>query len=252
MADEGRGVLTSDKGHFLVNPDLNQSKEVVLEFWSHFRTFSWSVPKWIGSPTGDVNRNKSRFCFTSHLLDTDFLFSYFKRSEVDLFFGQNFSSGETDPPAKGGADLVERPDAPGGGVGEEAAVQHHGPRHQVEAQEHGQGQDDLQLRLRQRHAGRALLEVRQQPHRVRVDGRHGQLQGDEGQAVGCHGDAPVLGPDVVDVELPQREGGSELDLEGAGTAFCGGGGGSHLHLAAVVRHDQPQQEEGGGGDDRLE
>lgn len=102
-------------------------------------------------------------------------------------------------------------------------MQHHGPRHQVEAQEHGQGQDDLQLRLRQRHAGRALLEVRQQPHRVRVDGRHGQLQGDEGQAVGCHGDAPVLGPDVVDVELPQREGGSELDLEGAGTAFCMGG-----------------------------
>lgn len=109
MADEGRGVLTSDKGHFLVNPDLNQSKEVVLEFWSHFRTFSWSVPKWIGSPTGDVNRNKSRFCFTSHLLDTDFLFSYFKRSEVDLFFGQNFSSGETILRLKAAPTLLSAP-----------------------------------------------------------------------------------------------------------------------------------------------
>lgn len=43
--------------------------------------------------------------------------------------------------------LVERPDAAGGGVSEEAAVQHHGPAQQVEPQEHGQSQDDLQLRL---------------------------------------------------------------------------------------------------------
>lgn len=46
-----------------------------------------------------------------------------------------------------GSYLVEGSDAARGGVSEEAAVQHHGPAQQVEPEEHGQGQDDLQLCL---------------------------------------------------------------------------------------------------------
>lgn len=99
--------------------------------------------------------------------------------------------------------LVERSDAAWRGVGEEAAVQHHGPAQQVEPQEHGQSQDDLQLRLRQRQTGPGVLEVGQQAHRVGVDGHGCQLQGDQSQAVGRHGDAPILCADVVDVELPE-------------------------------------------------
>lgn len=104
--------------------------------------------------------------------------------------------------------LVERPDAPRRRVREEAAVQHHGPAQQVEAEEHGQRQHDLQLCLRQRQACRGvlegLLEVRQQPHRIRVDGHRRQLQGHQGHAVGRHGNPPILGPDVVHVELVER------------------------------------------------
>lgn len=104
--------------------------------------------------------------------------------------------------------LVERSDAAGRGVREEAAVQHHGPAQQVEPQEHGQSQHDLQLRLRQRQASRGvlvgLLEVRRQTHRIRVNGHRRQLQGYQSQTVGCHGNAPVLCANVVNVELPER------------------------------------------------
>lgn len=103
--------------------------------------------------------------------------------------------------------LVERSDAPGRGVREEAAVQHHGPAQQVEPEEHGQGQDDLQLRLRQRQAvwgvAEGLLEVLQQPHWIGVDGHRCQLQGDQSHTVGGQGNAPILGTDVVSVQLPE-------------------------------------------------
>lgn len=102
------------------------------------------------------------------------------------------------------SDLVERSDAAGCGVGEEATVQHHGPAQQVQPQEHGQSQDDLQLRLRRRHAHRGLLEVRQQTHRVGMNGHRCQLQGYQGQALGRHGNAPILCANVVNVELPVR------------------------------------------------
>lgn len=49
--------------------------------------------------------------------------------------------------ARVASHLIERPDAPGCGVRKEAAVQHHGPAQQVETEEHGQSQHDLQLRL---------------------------------------------------------------------------------------------------------
>lgn len=104
--------------------------------------------------------------------------------------------------------LVERSDAAWGGVSEEAAVQHHGPAQQVEPKEHGQSQDDLQLRLWQRQASRGvqegLLEVRQQTHRVGVNGHRCQLQGHQSHTVGCHGNPPILCANVVNVELPER------------------------------------------------
>lgn len=101
--------------------------------------------------------------------------------------------------------LIQRSDAAGGGVGEEAAVQHHGPTQQVEPQEHGQSQHDLQLRLRERRPSGGLLEVGLQPHRVRVNGGHGQLQGNQSNTVRCHGDSPIFCADVVRVELPREE-----------------------------------------------
>ena len=101
------------------------------------------------------------------------------------------------------SDLVERSDAAGRRVGEEAAVQHHGTAQQVEPEEHGKSQDDLQLGLRQGQAGRGLLEVGQQAHGIGMDGHHRHLQGDQSQAVGRHGNAPILRANVVDVELYQ-------------------------------------------------
>lgn len=109
--------------------------------------------------------------------------------------------------------LVERADAAGRGVSEEAAVQHHGPSQQVESEEHGQSQHDLQLRLGQRQATRGLLEVRQQAHRIGMDGHHRQLQGYQCQAVRRHGNPPILCADVVDVELHQRDGGQSVTVK---------------------------------------
>lgn len=100
--------------------------------------------------------------------------------------------------------LVERSNAAGCGVSEEAAVQHHGPAQQVQPQEHGQSQDDLQLRLRQRQAGHGLPAVRQQTHRVWMDGHHCQLQRYQSQTLSCHSNPPILCTDVVNVELPER------------------------------------------------
>lgn len=71
--------------------------------------------------------------------------------------------------------LIERSDAAGCSVSEEAAVQHHGTTEQVEPQEHGQSQDDLQLCLWQSEASRGLLEVRQQTHWIGMNGHRCQL-----------------------------------------------------------------------------
>lgn len=104
--------------------------------------------------------------------------------------------------------LIERSNAAGCGVSEEAAVQHHGAAQQVEPEEHGQSQDDLQLRLRQRQAGggvlEGLLEVRHQPHWIGMNDHHRQLQGYQSHTVSRQGNPPILCTNVVNIELPER------------------------------------------------
>lgn len=102
--------------------------------------------------------------------------------------------------------LVQRPNTTWGRVCEEAAVQHHCPTEQVEPQEHGQSQDDLQLCLWQCHAGLDLQEVGLQTHWIRMNGHRCQLQDYQSQTVRCHGNPPILCTNIMNVELP---GGSE-------------------------------------------
>lgn len=87
-------------------------------------------------------------------------------------------------------------------------MQHHGPAQQVEPEEHGQSQDDLQLGLRQQQLSCAVLEglpeVRNQAHRIGVNRHSRQLNSHQSHAVGCHGNPPVFSTDVVNVELVER------------------------------------------------
>lgn len=93
-------------------------------------------------------------------------------------------------------DLVERADAPRRGVREELAVQQHDTSDEVQPQEHGDGQDDVHVRVRLGgHVG--VGQARRPGEGVvpwdGMDGAHQDLQADEEDALVGHGYPPVIG-----------------------------------------------------------
>lgn len=92
-------------------------------------------------------------------------------------------------------DLVERADAPRRGVREELAVQQHDTSDEVQPQEHGDGQDDVHIRVRlgwHVGVGQARRPGEGVVPRDRVDGTHEDLQADEEDALIGHGYPPVI------------------------------------------------------------
>lgn len=107
--------------------------------------------------------------------------------------------------AEGEVDVVERADAPVGGAEQHFAVQQDGPVHQVQAEEHQHGQEELHVHVGVAPAGRNA--GRRRPGGVGgggvgrvsgvqvrangVDDAHQQLQRDDQNPLAGHGDAPV-------------------------------------------------------------
>lgn len=105
------------------------------------------------------------------------------------------------------ADLVEGADAAVRRVEQYAAVQEHGPGHEVEAQQHGQGQQRLPLAqearpgLRRDPRGPRTLRTRRAPHWRRVQPAHRQLQQDLRRLPPGQRHAPVPEPVVRHEQL---------------------------------------------------
>lgn len=102
------------------------------------------------------------------------------------------------------SDLIQGTYTPGGGIGEQLAVQKHDSGDEVEAQEHGHAQHHVQvglgLRRRVREGQpRPPLKLKVPGHRMHC--RHQQLQSDEQNPLHRHGDAPVVRAVVDDKQL---------------------------------------------------
>lgn len=107
-------------------------------------------------------------------------------------------------------DLIEGAYAAGRSIREQLAVEQHDPADQVESQEHGDGEDDVHVRVGH---GRRVGEG--QARRPRedvlagdgVDGTHQELQHDEEDPLVRHGYPPVVRAVVDHKELEGRTGG---------------------------------------------
>lgn len=102
--------------------------------------------------------------------------------------------------AKGEVDVVERADAPVGGAEQHFAVQQDGSVHQVKAEEHQHGQQQLQVHEgfasvvgnTERRGGRGVDVLAHLPVRSDgVDDTDYELQGDHQDPLAGHGDTPV-------------------------------------------------------------
>lgn len=92
-------------------------------------------------------------------------------------------------------NLVECTDAAGRGIGEELAVQQHDASDEVQAQEHGDGQDDVHICIRlgcHVGVGQACRPGEGVVAWDGVYGAHQDLQADEEDALVCHGYPPVI------------------------------------------------------------
>lgn len=92
-------------------------------------------------------------------------------------------------------DLVEGPDASGGGISEEFAMEQHDPGDQVQAQEHGDGQNNVHVSLCPRWGigeGQACSPEELVLSRDGVDGAHQHLQADVEDTLVGHGYPPVI------------------------------------------------------------
>lgn len=105
-------------------------------------------------------------------------------------------------------DLIQGAYAAGRSVREQLAVEKHDPADQVESQEHGDGEDDVHIRVRH---GRRVGEG--QPRRPRedvlarygVDGTHQELQHDKEDPLVRHGYPPVVRTVVDHEELKGKQ-----------------------------------------------
>lgn len=105
------------------------------------------------------------------------------------------------------SDLVESPYAPGGGIGEQLAMEEHYTGDEVESEEHGHRKNHVQVSLRLRgDVGECKSSA---PHKFEVS-RHWvhswdqQLQRDQQYSLHGHGDAPVVCAIIDDEQLEER------------------------------------------------
>lgn len=106
------------------------------------------------------------------------------------------------------ADLVEGPDAAGGSVGEELAVEQHHPANQVEAQEHRHRKDDVHVSVDGRRrvaAGETGGPAEDVLAWDRMDGADEELQDDKENPLKGHSYPPVVCTVVHHEQLQEKQ-----------------------------------------------